>query len=80
MISRTMWLMGTSELRACRLCVHGRDVQAHGGELRACASPDVIRKGQEPMPVNVARAPGGSCGVEAEHLLFPGWSAMRISR
>jgi len=78
MITRTMWMMGTSELRACALCKHAVN-NPEGG--RSCLHSDVTGGKQRPaMPCNIARAPGGACGPEAEHLDFPGWSAMRISR
>lgn len=54
--------------RACGLCIHGR------GDLfneRTCVAPQV---GSERRPVLItrARAHGGACGPEAEHLDFKG--------
>lgn len=49
-----------------RICRHGST-----GE---CLCPEVKGRGQ-PVPFDRARASGGACGPEAEHMDFPGLRA-----
>lgn len=68
--------------RACVLCQHGRapegtcPVTGATGEQRRCVCPAVTgrRDADWPMgvPVAIARAQSGPCGIEARHLSFPG--------
>lgn len=49
-----------------RVCRHG--------STGACQCPEVAGR-QQAVPFERARAPGGACGPEAEHMDFPGLRA-----
>lgn len=61
----------TQPHRACALCQHG---QRLAGQQSLCTHPRVAGKAMR-VQVSAARAAGGACGPEAEHLEFPGLHA-----
>lgn len=58
---------GFDPYHACDLCDHHIDV----GGVRHCTCTNVVLPGRS-IPVETARKPYGTCGVDAKHLSFPG--------
>lgn len=75
MIAPTSW-QGAEELRACRICLHGRTADGRpsrsaGQEAEHCVNP-AITGGRGPVATHKARAHAGPCGPEANFQDFPG--------
>ncbi|PZP30464.1 MAG: hypothetical protein DI603_15180 [Roseateles depolymerans] len=61
-----LW-MRIAPYRACDLCLH-----VEAASVPLCGCPATLQAGR-PLPVDQVRAPGGSCGPDATHLVMESW-------
>lgn len=54
--------------RGCQICVHGHTAP----DSRQMCTKRSVAGGERAITAAEARAPGGACGPEAQHMVFPG--------